>query len=210
MSRRNHKTLMGFAQAFADGILKYSYSADWLYDHRQVIQDFKTGEKPRGEVIARSQALRARKPFGEPETFLQAYYNAHYWSNRAKEKGDRRLYRKKDDAIIRALRHLNFEGIQPIRPRGHPGLLEIQVPSHDVLLHTYNPKIKRMLIEEGHRIPVGLSPAEPYLHERRMALVKEKMRAKAKGRLTGSSTARRIPVVTRVKPLHRAVVRRSR
>ncbi len=184
---------MGFAQSLADGVSKYAYSVDWLREHQRVIKDFKEGEKPRADLAARSQALRTRKPFYEPETFLQAYYNAHYWSNRAKVRKDKRLYRKKDEAIIRALKHLNFENIQPIRPRGHPGLLEIQVPSHDVLLHTFSPKIKRMLIQEGHKIPVALSPADPYLHERRLVIAKEKMRDLAKGRLTGSLAARRIP-----------------
>lgn len=192
---------MGLSRSLADGIAKFGYSAEWLDEHRRVIREFREGDRPREQVVTDARALRGRKPFKEPENFLQAYYNAHYWSNRAKEEGDKRLYRKKDEAIIRALDHLNYEGIKPIRPEGHPGLLEIQVPSHDVLLHTYNPRIKRMIVESGYSMPVEPSPAEPYLHERRLEIARRKMLEKTRGGLTSSSKPSSILGMSR-KPAH--------
>lgn len=154
---------MRLSESFAVGLSKYAYSAEWFRDRKRIIRQFSKGNIDRSELIRRASTLHTRPPFEEPENFQQAYYNVHFWSNRAKLTRDKSLYRKKDTAIIDALKQLDFKGIKPITPTGYPNLLEIQVPSHGILLHTYNPVIKRMLIDQGLKIGGGRSPSEAYL-----------------------------------------------
>lgn len=155
-------------------LLKYAYSDEWFRAKRKMLKSYKRGKISRDDLMTQTEELNQRKPFGKPRNFSQAYYNINYWSNKAKVQKDRKLYRHKDKAIQQALGHLNESDIRPIRPRGHPGLLEIQIPKHRVTLHTYNPSIKKLLISKGHRIPTRMSPAERYLQEGKLRRFKSR------------------------------------
>jgi hypothetical protein len=146
-------------------LLKHAYSEEWFRAKREMLKRYRKGEISRDDMVRQTEELNQQRPFSRPRSFEQAYYNVNYWSNKAKAERNRKLYRRKDKAIQQALGHLNESDIRPIRPKGHPGLLEIQIPKHRVTLHTYNPNIKKVLISRGYRIPTRRSPAERYLQE---------------------------------------------